>query len=285
MSESVVVHNTDRIHGLLCGKQQQIGSTLDDTTSVSDAKKGKTDFSKYQFPTPTEPKLQISDQQTPINDSKQQGMTNRYNKLQSTEREIEQIEGYLQMYETNHFRKAMILHQEMEKHYLRPMAKKLLKKVRGPAYDDFVKKRQRAVSAFDTQAKMNVTFQEDLPEIPYVAVRTDDLTDPVHKYKKAAQREAKLTEVIAKSTGEWREKEEIIDRDTLDLKKWTRLTETRFYHGKTEVPTTKGKRVFQEKYRSNLGIDTQYNSPVPERNAGVRRSLPSSSIDHILFND
>jgi len=257
MESHIRIHNNDQIHNLLCGKQPRIGGGPLSKPETHTSKTELTDFSKYPFPDPIEPLNHNSSigEQGKL-ERHHGGSSNmiQFNKLRKDGELLGHVGDYLSVYETNYRRKAMLLHQELEEHFLQPVARKLVKKVNGKAYDDYVKMRARAVSAFDKQTHTRDTFLIDLPEIPTISFDTSDLTDPVLKFKKNAEKEKSLTKIIAQQTGEWVEPQQFPERDTMNLKKWKVLAQTRFYKGAEET-LSKGKKVFERKYQDSIGTE------------------------------
>ena len=279
----VVVHNNNKIHTLLCGKQQLIGSALEHHRLASQVQKGKIrDYASYPFPAPLEPAksapvTESFPERTPEPPSKS------VSKIKESEAAIQQIDSYLKVYESNQHRKAMILHHDLEENYLQPMNRRLTKKMTGRQYEDFVKRKHRAISAFDTQSKTKGVFPNSLPEIPRILMHTGDLTDPVSKYRRNAEREEQLEEVIARSTGEYRAPPVLPDRNTMNVKEWRLLAETRFYTDASGV-SAKGKRIFPAKNKSLVEGQIDQFKEVPE--SVVRdRPMPPAAIDHIRFGE
>lgn len=290
----VRIHKNEQIHNLLCGKQQKIGVPHLNQNGQQVQNQGvndQIDFSKYPFPDPIEPmhaNTMNTEQSAREKSSRMHSVPQKnFNKIRQEESVLEHIGNYLSVYETNSQRKSVLLHQELEEHYLQPIARKLVKKVNGPEYSSYLQKRNRAVSAFDKQTHTKDTFLKALPEIPMISFDTSDLTDPILKYRKNAQDERRLTEFIAKSTGAWQNPPEYPERDTMNLKKWKILAETRFYKGKTEPgeEPSKGKRIFSQKYKDDLKVEMDFFAEKPPRPPYVERPSWDSRTDHIKFGD
>ena len=282
MSE-IVVHNNDKIHTLLCGKQQQIGPVPKHRRSTSHLQSTSVrDYSAYPFPAPIEPSKPVASPE-PLADRPPPTPIKSVTKIKASESDIQQIDHYLRAYEATQHRKAQILHYDLEEHYLQPLARRLTKKMTGSEYEDFVRRKQRALSAFEAKSKANDTFLDPLPEIPRIEMRTGDLADPVSKYKRNAEREELLEETIARSTGEYQDPAPIPVRDTMNVREWVLLAETRF-HTDASGTAAKGKRSFPGMNRSS--IDSQINEfqPAPGRIIPERRT-PSAAVDHIKFGE
>jgi len=230
------------------------------------------DFSKFVFADRIVPSGYSVDAPVAFGERRYARPLQQFARLRESESDMAGIEDYLTSYATNHARKAMALHQELDDHWLNPIARKLVKKTTGRNYEQFRRRRQRAIAAFDARTHMRNTFLEQLPEIPSLTVRTGDILDPVLKYRKNARDEERLAEFLARSAGRVHEPEQFAERDTMNLKKWAILAQTRFYHGKSEEPTAKGKRVFDGKFASSvLGAVDQYEGP-PARAVRTQRS-------------
>ena len=267
MDNHIKIHNNDQIHSLLVGKQPRIGLGLPSKQDINSNKNDNTDFSKFPFPEPIEP---LNHTQNLVDSNKldkkhQSSSTLRqFSKLRSENDLINHVGEYLSVYETNYKRKTVMLHQELEEHFLQPVSRKLAKKVNGNEYNNYVKKRNRAISAFDKQTQTRDTFLQTLPEIPNLSFDTSDLTDPVLKFRKNAEKEKYLTKIIAQNNGEWVEPTQYPERDTMNLKKWKTLAQTRFYGGSDEsIP--KGKRVFDSKYRDSVSTELNFFSKKSEK--------------------
>jgi hypothetical protein len=277
----VAVHAGDRIHALLCGKHQLIGTVTRERPEER-RQADATDFSKYRFPDPIELSKTAAPEPSQLQGTiRQQPITRHYAELRRELPDLESVDTYLADYTANHARKSMTLHQEVEERYLQPLARRLVRCTTGPAYERYVAQKMRAVSAFDRRTRVQDTFLEELPPIPVIGFVASDLTDPIHKYHKNAENEGKLTEFIARSTGEWSSPSEPFERDTMNLKKWKILGETRCYHGSVDYPIPKGKQIRPGKFASCLSTELdQFATPEP-RTIRVRQSVPPSSVDHI----
>jgi hypothetical protein len=110
------------------------------------------DFSRFRFPDPIPAtKGPIVEPPKSRAGSRQQSTAKSYGKLRQDGALVSKVDAYLTAYETNHYRKSMLLHQELEEHYLSPIARKLVRKTSGLAYAKYVEAKSRAVSAFDQQ--------------------------------------------------------------------------------------------------------------------------------------
>ena len=274
------IYKNDQIHNLLLGKQPRIGRANQEKTNSAILSSEYTDFSKFPFPDPIEP---INSKQMGDNSIKRDNIvvptshSSQFAKLRNEESLLQQAEKYLNVYENNHRRKTLIMHQEYEEHFLQPLSKKLLRKVNGPEYDKYLRARTRAISAFDKQTRMKDVHGKEYPTIPTITYDRQGIVDPVTRFREHAQREKELTTIIAKQTGEYKKPTPIKERDTLDLKRWEMLTQTRFYDGSGTLP--KGKRLFPQKYTDH--IDENDFDPLPEVKVGRRKSyIPK---DHELF--
>jgi hypothetical protein len=245
-----------------------------------------TDFSKYPFPDPIEPTrptvleptLQAGTQRHPA-------PVKNYSKLRQNELDLSRMEDYLQVYHTNQYRKSLLLHQELEEHYLGPISKRLTKKLNGESYRRYVREKARAVSAFDIKSQSRDTFLEKLPDIPVIELNTRELTDPILKYQKNQSNEERLAEIVARSSGAWTERVLPPPRETMDLKKWRILTETRFSQ-ESDTPVPKGKKMFNvDLYKSQVPELIDEFAPAPPRKIRVKTRVPVASIDHIHFSE
>ena len=274
------IYKNDQLHNLLLGKQPRIGRGNVEKSNASVLSKEYTDFSKFPFPDPIEP---INSKQPGENTIKRDNIlipssnSSQFAKLRTEEPLLQQVENYLNVYENNHRRKTLMMHQEYEEHFLQPLSKKLLRKVNGPEYDKYLRARTRAITAFDRQTKMKDVHGKEFPTIPTITYDRQGIIDPVTRFREHAQRERELTTIIAKQTGEYRKPAEIKERDTMNLKKWQILTQTRFYDGTGTLP--KGKKIFQQKYADH--VDGNDFDPLPEVKVGRRKSYVPK--DHDLF--
>jgi hypothetical protein len=278
----VVVHSGERIHSLLIGKHQLIGTAADREHLDGRGQAEAVDFSKFRFPDPIEPAKQTAmepSQSSAI--QRAQSVPRNYMRLRRDEPHLREIASYLGDYQTNHQRKTMMLHQELEEHFLQPLSRKLAQKTSGPEYEEFVGRKMRAVSAFDTRTRVQDTFLERLPEIPVLHCDVSDLTDPIKKYQKNAEREDKLTDLISLSTGQQPKRRAPSDRDTMNLKKWKILAETRFYEGREGKPPAKGKRIIPGGIRCSLPRELDQFDPPEPTAIKVRKSVPAASVDHL----
>ena len=289
-SNEVIVHN-DRIHNLACGTQQHFGSNINKNKPDLSTFKENTDFSKIPFPDPIEPSRlsKFNDQRTNNGEANDlsygidhKSKMREFNKLKNDESMIKNVDNYLSMYDINSKRKKMLLHQDLENHYFKPLSIKLSQKTTGKDYENYLKAKSRAITAFDVQTRANDTFSKELPKIPSLQCDLSDLTDPVVKYRVNAREEKKLTRLIQKSTGECDKPKNFTERDTLNLKKWTLLTETRFYDGNSD--SNKGKKICPNKFDSQISSHiNSFDKSTPPPIYLERKRL-NHQVDHINFD-
>lgn len=253
MSEEICVHSPDPLQGLLVGEQPHIGVDHSEEPELNRTKSEYPDLSSIVFPEPIKLDTKTSTggpRKKPVQTFPSQPPLTQFSKLKGETSNLEDIDAYLGVYETNHRRKALLMHQEVEEQYLQPVQRRISKKVTGDEYQAFLKRRKRAIAHFDARTKVRDTFNKPLPTIPTLTAQVGDLVNPITRFRRHAQREAELTDFIAKSTGTYEEPPTFKENDTMNLKQWRILAETRFYAG-TE-PASKGKRVFDEKFRSSV---------------------------------
>lgn len=295
-SNEVIVHN-DRIQNLICGTQQHVGSTMNKQKSDLSTFKNNTDYSNYPFPDPIEPsKFNEQGMNSRESNNSSSGFDPKskmreFNKLKSEESMIKNVDHYLSMYDINSKRKKMLLHQDLENHYFQPLSTKLSQKTCGKDYEKYLKAKSRAISAFDTQTRTNDTFSKELPKIPTLKCDLSDLTDPVVKYRVNAREEKKLTRLIQKSTGEIQETKKLPERDTLNLKKYKILTETRFFDGNVDsnspnapINSNKGKKIFPGKFDSQITPYVDNFTKPLDRPVVLQRKRIDYQVDHINFD-
>lgn len=289
-SNEVIVHN-DRIQNLICGTQQHVGSTVNKNNSDLGTFKENTDFSKFPFPDPIEPSKFSKFNDSGMKNSGSNDLSSGYdpksklrefNKLKREESMIKNVDHYLSMYDINSKRKKMLLHQDLENHYFKPLSTKLTQKTNGQEYENYLKAKSRAITAFDRQVQANDTFSQKLPKIPTLQCDFSDLTDPVVKYRVNAREEKKLTRLIQKSTGEYQKAKNTPKRETLNLEKYKLLTETRFYDGNTE--STKGKKICPGKFDSQITTYVDSFSKQSDSPARLERKRMDYQVDHIKFD-
>lgn len=270
MSGEIKIFNNDGLHGLLVGRQPHIGHSQSIRKDNNATKNEYVDFSKFSFPEPIEPtskKVSRTDVDTPSKNTTNVYNTEEFSKLREDSNFLQKVENYLNIYEENHNRKAMMLHQELEDHYLRPVSRKITTKVNGPEYQRYLKSRLGAITAFDKLTRTKDSYLKDLPKIPTLSYDTSDLVDPVLKYKRNIEREKKLTHIIEKQTGILRPVKKLNERDTMNLRKWQILAETRFYDGEGNETANqkKGKKFFADKFVSKSKECLDQFAPIPER--------------------
>lgn len=270
MSGEIKIFNNDGLHGLLVGRQPHIGHSQSIRKDNNATKNEYVDFSKFSFPEliePTSKKVSRTDVDTPSKNTTNVYNTEEFSKLREDSNFLQKVENYLNIYEENHNRKAMMLHQELEDHYLRPVSRKITTKVNGPEYQRYLKSRLGAITAFDKLTRTKDSYLKDLPKIPTLSYDTSDLVDPVLKYKRNIEREKKLTHIIEKQTGILRPVKKLNERDTMNLRKWQILAETRFYDGEGNETANqkKGKKFFADKFVSKSKECLDQFAPIPER--------------------
>lgn len=285
-SEIRIHCHEEPIHNLLCGRQPRIGTGLRQNRPRTSSNAEYTDFSKFQFPDPIEPaknrQQPIEENRKPTLDKSKYVPVDQFHKLRQEEASMKEIDEVIQAYETNNRRKNFLRHQEYEEHYLQPLSKKLVKKVNGQQYSEFRQKKTRAVTAFDTQLRKKDSFLDELPTIPNIVFTTNDLNDPIVKYKQHNKKEESLTTFIAKSTGQYTPPPEFPERDTMNLKKWQTLAETRFY-GNSNAPVKKGKRLFPDTYKDQIESTMDNFAEPPPRLPTIQRPLSRFGASHIVL--
>ncbi|KAK8882590.1 hypothetical protein M9Y10_045232 [Tritrichomonas musculus] len=289
MDPEVVIHKSEQINSLICGKQQRIGSSTNRSQN-NQTDIINNDFSKYPFPEPIEPSRtnqQLQSEQSSLQPSRlsQSGLY-EYNKLRQDESLLNKVSNYLHVYDINSKRKAMILHQEIKERYLQPLADKLSQKTSGANYKKFLSKKDQAISSFDKQANSQDTYYQKLPQIPLLTFHSDDLVDPILKYRKNNEDEKKLIETIQKSTGKWNPPASFPERDIMNLEKFKILSETRFYAGDSDSLVAKGKKISQKKYDSEITTELDnFAPPVQKKPYIPSKNAIECQMDHIKFGE
>ena len=180
------------------------------------------------------------------------------------------------------------MHNELEEKYINPLARKLVEKTNGDDYYKYLKAKDRARTALDkTRSKpssavsivISDTSSQDFPEMPMLKYDTHDLVDPINRYEKNNQMEKKLTKIIKRANGECEEPPKLPERDTINLKRWKALSDTRFYSG----DTTKGRKTSPSIFKSTVTECIDNYSPFPERKIRTNSGLPEYRKDHIQF--
>lgn len=285
MQDEVKIFASDNIHNLLVGKQPRIGQSRLSPRNTTTTGHDGLDFSKYPFPEVIEPSGKVQQMSKPdsqwLNDRPVTSVpSTNYHKVRATAKDMDNMSQYLTYYETNNTRKTMLLHQDIEEHYIQPFTKKLVKQVNGENYNRYLKTRNRAVTAFDKLTQKQDTFNQELPQIPTIKFKGSNLTDPVQKYKVNNAHEAKLSRIIAESTGIRHEPPVYPERDTMNLKKWTILSQTRFYEGTPNAQ--KGKKIHPGKFDSRISREIEsYN--VERSTPRPLRAQSACHVDHIKF--
>lgn len=289
MENEITIHHNDQIPYLLCGKRQRIGSNLSRYHNEDIPQADQIDFSKYPFPDPIEPTKSVPThniEQAPIQSSRMSTSSSLFYKLRQAQSTINHVSNYLNVYDTNAKRKSLILHQEMEERYLRPLSQKLVQKTTGSSYERFLQKKSRAISAFDQKSQQKDSYSQELPKIPKITYNEADLTDPILKYRKHMENEKRLTMFIQKSTGNYKPPQTFPENDTMNVKKWKTLTETRFFDGQSDSAISKGKKINSAKYHSEIPAQLDFFAPPPTRKQYVRRlNAQECQKDHINFNE
>lgn len=286
MQDEVKIFASDNIHNLLVGKQPRIGQSRLSPRNVAAARLDGVDFSSYPFPEAIEPSgkvQQMTRPETQWNNDRPSSkvVSTNYHKVRATAKDMQNMSEYLTYYETNSTRKTMLLHQDIEEHYLQPFTKKLVKQVNGENYNRYLKTRNRAVTAFDKITQKKDTFNQELPEIPMIKFKGSNLTDPVQKYKVNNAHEANLSRIIAQSTGTHVDPPVFPERDTMNLKRWTILSQTRFYEGTPNAQ--KGKRIHPGKFDSQISREIETYKSEKRHTPRPQRRPSQCQVDHIKF--
>jgi hypothetical protein len=71
----------------------------------------------------------------------------------------------------------------MEERDRQPLGRRVVRRLKGPAYERYPDHKSRALAAFDTAARKKDTFGILLPKIPVIRVGSAGLRDRVLKYK------------------------------------------------------------------------------------------------------
>jgi hypothetical protein len=273
----VTIHTPDGLHKLLLGKQSRIGPERPRRGQGPKPVLDGIDGQKYPFPeeisllTFKPPPAAKRGPESDVDRSLHRVPMANYTRLRSEQSRLHEATDYLEFYEHSATRKGLLLHQEMEKHYLQPLNKRVVKRITGRAYDRYLRTRSCAVSAFDTAVHRTDTFNTPPPPIPIIRVNISGLRDPIVKYKYANATEEKLAKVIAESGGITEEAPRFQERDTMDLKKWKTLAETRFYAGVLEKPAAKGRRSFERHGKSSIASQIDAFAPEEAKPRCVRK--------------
>jgi hypothetical protein len=280
----VRVFSSDNVNTLLLGKQPIVGPERRHPQTHRTYASDGADFSKFSFPPEIEPSVMAAISRKPdashSNDVTARIPPPNYTRLRHDSDEFDAIVSYLDVYSKNNKRKVLSLHGEMEDRYLQPFSRRLARKVSGPGYERFIDAKSRAVSAFDTATRAKDTFNRPLPAIPHLRVTQSGLRDPIQKYKTHTAVEQRLVKTISESMGVPPDPPKP-ERDTMNLKKWGTLAETRFYDGGT---TTKGKRVDPHHFGSRVGAVLDAFAPPEQIPRRPRAPRSMAAIDHISFD-
>jgi hypothetical protein len=89
-----------------------------------------------------------------------------YPKLKAVEAMIEEMISYRDLHAKNEIRKRVLIHEEIERHYLQPLSRKVEKNMKGPAYDQFVAEKSRAIREFDAATRRFDSSTRSSPKSP-----------------------------------------------------------------------------------------------------------------------
>ena len=287
MSSEVFVHKIDEVKSLLVGGSPYVGRRCREGGGGSffDGSEDN-DFSQIPFPAPLSPSRASGRnvRGSPQPSRSMSSVSGQFSKVCGAKNLLEHVSGYLDEYDTNARRKAMILHQDLEEHYMEPLSRRLASTVSGEGYRKFVRSKSRAITAFEKQTKANDTFLEQLPTIPRLSYDASDLTDPIVKYRKNAGSEKRLARIINKSAGSYVPPKKLSQRDTMNMKKWTVLAETRFYLGKVDQPLMKGKKIMPQKYRSEIKDEFNFFAPpLEQKKVQLHPNRLRCEKDHVML--
>ena len=170
--------------------------------------------------------------------------TPRYDKLQREQVDLDQIDEYVAQYERNADRRRAQIHEDWETRFMAPFGDIMRRRLHGRPYTEYKSRRDRAVTA----------LQELPPDAPYVPpptlqFPTRRLNDRVHIHREHARKEAALERFVRAENGIPEPQPKFRERDTMDVRGWRVLPETRFFSDQEQA---KGKRVFPSKYRDGV---------------------------------
>jgi hypothetical protein len=176
---------------------------------------------------------------------------------------IPKAEAYLRIIDDNHRRKAVQIHQDWEDRYMQPFHGRMQRKMNGRPYSEFHSNRTRTLSELETQSGgppsglgsgplYNALEDEDSVNVPYVKIPTDGLDDRIHKYLQHTKTEDRLSRLVNESHGISVEEPQITERNTVDVKGWTVLPDTRLYVEDEIQAVKKGRRPFSEILHSKI---------------------------------
>jgi hypothetical protein len=280
----VKVFAPDSVNSLLFGKQPLVGPERNRSRSHHTPGGDRIDFTKYPFPPEIEPTFAAEASAKPNggrrSDVIASGQPSSYTRLKHENEQLETVISHLDIYSKNSIRKTLLVHREMEEHFMRPLSRRLAKNVTGPEYESFVGAKERAVSAFDIAASAQDSLNAELPKIPVLRVTQSGLKDPIQKYKANSANELKLARTIAESQGLDPDLPKLAERDTMNLRKWSILAETRFY-GAEEGVSKKGKRIYPSKYGSQIAGALDAFAPPEARVLPKQRQQSQWTVDHL----
>jgi hypothetical protein len=289
--DEVKVFASDNIHNLLLGNQPVVGSRKSRAReSVRAANADGIDFSRFAFPPEIEPAFKsAANPKNSVSLSHERPASRvssiHFEKVRAEEANMGHMTALLDEYSINNTRKTLRLHQEMEEHLLQPLGKRLCRRLVGPRYQSHLQERQRAVTSFDQMSKKVDSYGEELPEIPCIRVAISDLGDPIAKYRAHIPDEKRLGKLIMEADGLVPPPSPVNERDTMNLRQWRILSETRCYHGNTDVPVRKGKRSLSNaRGTSCLAYELDCFPPFKDRSVAYRQ-VPPWARDHVTFDD
>ena len=264
------IHDPSKIHMLFCGNPSTIN--FDDTSPPYTPPTKQKLSTFYDFPEPINPNEPVPTQsyENEIALKKKKKSEKILEKLKEDELKIKNVQSYLHIYRSNHQRKALKMHQDLEEGYFQPIHKKLAQQITGPNYTNYRRSKSEALELFNKQINTPGEGFLPLPYVPSIEIDTTDIHDPIQKYRNECNKEDQLIKVLEKQTGKdfsccssqpvstfpstrtkCSSKMPLIepyqesDKDTV-------LKETRLFNDGPPQNIPKGKKIFNDKWKSGI---------------------------------
>ncbi|OHT09314.1 hypothetical protein TRFO_21793 [Tritrichomonas foetus] len=244
--KQVIIHQNQQIPYLLCGKAPNIRG-----------EKEKQNNNRVNLP-----KIDTSCFPSQLNEKANTARPNReteftpikakhYEKIKMIEKEFNCITDNLQKHEDSYRKKKIMMHQEWEDQYMRPLTSRIQKKLHGRPYSAYKDIRKRAISAIDERQKItDIQHDDDFQPPPSLKIPVSGIKDRVHQYQKNAKNEKRLTKIVKECNGENVEECELKSRNPADAKTWKMLQYTRFFEANGNKTPPVGTKIFPQKYVS-----------------------------------
>lgn len=255
-TDQVVQHaDVPELNILLCGPNPEIYSarpqkkkrtyTFYDPNEEQDHRFSNTDEASFDQPQTTRPDHSTT--------NKQIQNARFFSKLREDQKFTSNMDDKLSTYQKNRRTKSLILENDYENHYYRPLQQRIKSQITSENYNQYLSQKQQLIDSMDRNP-IPINSPRKLPPIATIKFSTEGLKDPTTNYTKRRKEEEKIDRLFQNANNEERREQKVTPYQTLDYDHIYTQQKTRFYFGNDpELANKSGRKVFENTGVSKVG--------------------------------